>query len=114
MGVSGMDTNLAIGMTGEKRETVSNDNTAIKHGSGSLQVYATPAMVALMEGACVNCQRCNQACPMNIQVSAGKSVRNAQCINCFSCISACPSNGTLSYGPVNFPRKKETPPAPQS
>ena len=49
-----MDTNLSIGLTGEKREIVSNDNTAIKHGSGNLPVYATPAMVALMEGACVN------------------------------------------------------------
>lgn len=49
-----MDTNLSIGMTGEKREIVSHDNTAMKHGSGSLPVYATPAMVALMEGACVN------------------------------------------------------------
>ena len=59
--------------------------------------------------ACVNCQRCSQACPMNIQVSAGKSVRNAQCINCFRCVAACPVQGTLSYGLVNFPRKKDSP-----
>ena len=49
-----MDLNLSVGMTGEKREIVSGDNTAIKFGSGSVPVYATPAMIALMEGAAVN------------------------------------------------------------
>ena len=82
----------------------------IKFGVASLTRLFT---IKRNAATCVNCQRCNQACPMNIQVSAGKSVRNAQCINCFSCIAACPSNGTLSYGNVGFPRK-DVPPSPQS
>lgn len=49
-----MDINLTIGMTGEKSELVTNNNTAIQYGSGSVAVYATPAMVGLLEGACVN------------------------------------------------------------
>ena len=49
-----MTESLPVGVTGEKTERVTHENTAIKHGSGSLPVYATPAMVALMEGACVN------------------------------------------------------------
>lgn len=49
-----MEKSLSIGMTGEKKEIVTNDNTAIKYGSGNISVYATPAMVGLMEGACVN------------------------------------------------------------
>ena len=49
-----MTESLPVGATGEKTERVTHENTAIKHGSGSLPVYATPAMVALMEGACVN------------------------------------------------------------
>jgi len=48
-----MDLNLSVGMTGEKHEVVTNDNTAIKYGSGSVAVYATPAMIGLMEGAAV-------------------------------------------------------------
>lgn len=79
----------------------------IKFGVASLTRLFT---IKRNAATCVNCQRCNQACPMNIQVSAGKSVRNAQCINCFSCIAACPSNGTLSYGNVGFPRKDAPPP----
>jgi predicted thioesterase len=46
-----MDTTLSVGLTGEKTELVTDDNTALKYGSGSISVYATPAMVALMEGA---------------------------------------------------------------
>jgi predicted thioesterase len=49
-----METILSVGMTGEKKETVNHDNTAIKYGSGIVPVYATPAMVGLMEGACIN------------------------------------------------------------
>ena len=49
-----MDLNLSVGMTGEKHEIVTNDNTSIKYGSGSVSVYATPAMIGLMEGAALN------------------------------------------------------------
>jgi predicted thioesterase len=42
------------GIRGEKRETVTDKNTAAAWGSGGLEVYATPAMAALMEGACVS------------------------------------------------------------
>ncbi|SHI66587.1 thioesterase family protein [Propionispora hippei] len=49
-----MEINLTVGMLGEKSEPVTSHNTAIQYGSGSVAVYATPAMVGLMEGACVN------------------------------------------------------------
>jgi predicted thioesterase len=45
------DTLLQPGMRGEKTEKVSDENTAESWGSGGLPVYATPAMIALMEGA---------------------------------------------------------------
>lgn len=48
-----MDLHLSIGLTGEKQETVTRDKTAIAYGSGTVAVYATPAMVGLMEGAAV-------------------------------------------------------------
>jgi predicted thioesterase len=44
---------LQPGIRGEKQDTVTDKNTARSYGSGGLAVYATPSMVALMEGACV-------------------------------------------------------------
>ncbi|MDF2564870.1 MAG: hypothetical protein K0Q53_1265 [Massilibacillus sp.] len=46
-----LELDLKLGIQGEKTEIVSESNTAIQYGSGNLPVYATPAMVGLMEGA---------------------------------------------------------------
>ena len=48
------DFNLKIGMLGEARAKVAYENTAIKYGSGTVSVFATPAMVSLMEKASIN------------------------------------------------------------
>lgn len=42
------------GMVGEQETTVAEGQTARHLGSGGLDVFATPAMIALMEGAAVN------------------------------------------------------------
>ena len=42
---------ITVGMKGEVSTTVEREDTAKEVGSGSLLVYATPCMVALMEGA---------------------------------------------------------------
>ena len=40
---------LVTGIKGKQTETVTEENTAAALGSGSFHVYATPAMIALME-----------------------------------------------------------------
>jgi len=42
---------IMVGMKGEVASEVEREDTAYQVGSGSLLVYATPCMVALMEGA---------------------------------------------------------------
>lgn len=42
---------ITVGMKGEVSTLVEREDTAAEVGSGSLLVYATPCMVALMEGA---------------------------------------------------------------
>ena len=42
---------ITVGMKGSVSTTVEREDTAAEVGSGSLLVYATPCMVALMEGA---------------------------------------------------------------
>ncbi len=45
---------LTIGLKGHAETTVNEQNTAAAMGSGLLPVFATPAMLALMEKASVN------------------------------------------------------------
>ena len=42
---------ITVGMKAEVSTLVEREDTALEVGSGSLLVYATPCMVALMEGA---------------------------------------------------------------
>lgn len=52
---------ITVGMKGEAFTEVEREDTAAEVGSGSLLVYATPCMVALMEGAA--CEAIEQALP---------------------------------------------------
>ncbi len=48
------DFNLKAPMYGEARTRVTKENTALKFGSGKVDVFGTPAMIALMEEASIN------------------------------------------------------------
>jgi len=52
---------IAVGMKGVAANLVEREDTAYEVGSGSLLVYATPCMVALMEGAA--CEAIAEALP---------------------------------------------------
>ncbi|MDR3348638.1 MAG: thioesterase family protein [Acidaminococcales bacterium] len=45
------DFDLPVGAKARKSEQVTPANTARAYGSGAIDVYATPAMIGLMEGA---------------------------------------------------------------
>ena len=52
---------IIVGMKGEVTALVEREDTAAEVGSGSLLVYATPCMIALMEGAA--CEAIGEALP---------------------------------------------------
>ena len=71
---------ITVGMKGEAFTDVEREDTAAEVGSGSLLVYATPCMVALMEGAA--CEAIAEAlsedqiaCPKKGVMSPGSSCR---------------------------------------
>ena len=45
---------LKQGILGKEQTIVSHGNSALSMGSGSLEVFSTPSMIALMECACAN------------------------------------------------------------
>jgi len=47
--------NLRKGMIGQAKTKVTGENTALKFGSGTVKVFATPAMIGLMEAAAIKC-----------------------------------------------------------
>ncbi len=49
------------------------------------------------EDKCVDCGKCNQACPMHVDITGGTVVNSIQCIQCHECIESCPKNGALTY-----------------
>jgi fluoroacetyl-CoA thioesterase len=50
-----LDYNLKEGLNYHTEITVGSNLTATFHGSGNLDVYATPAMIALMENTAMTC-----------------------------------------------------------
>ena len=52
---------ITVGLKGKVQTDVTREDTALEVGSGSLLVYATPCMVALMEGAA--CEAIAEALP---------------------------------------------------
>ncbi|KAA8671208.1 thioesterase family protein [Clostridium sp. MT-14] len=50
-----MEFNLKEGITSTAEIQITKNDTAKKMGSGDLDVFATPAMIALIENTCKNC-----------------------------------------------------------
>lgn len=65
-----------------------------------------PVTIIRDKNSCINCNKCNKVCPMNIDVSSYGQVRSLQCVNCMECVMECPVSNTLTVGIVPVKGKK--------
>lgn len=66
-----------------------------------------PFTIKRSNNTCIDCNKCDQVCPMNIHISTKENIRSTQCINCFECTAVCPVDNTLTYGLVSYTKKQK-------
>jgi polyferredoxin len=57
----------------------------------------SPVKIRRDEAACIDCNKCNQACPSHLPVAQLVTIRSAECTGCLSCIAACPAENALNF-----------------
>ncbi|MBU1002135.1 MAG: 4Fe-4S binding protein [Proteobacteria bacterium] len=55
----------------------------------------SPLAVHRAQDKCIDCGKCNQACPSGIDVKTKDRVGSPECIGCMQCVGACPVEGCL-------------------
>lgn len=44
-----------------------------------------------VQNTCISCARCDNVCPMNVEVSTTHTVNSPECIACMECVTVCPT-----------------------
>ncbi len=57
----------------------------------------SPVKIRRDPEACIDCNKCNHACPSNLPVAQLVTIRSLECSSCLSCIAACPAENALNY-----------------
>lgn len=55
----------------------------------------SPFRIRREDSACIDCGKCNKACPSHLPVDRLVTIRSAECTGCLECVAACPAEGAL-------------------
>lgn len=72
-----------------------------------LLALISPFQIKRASETCIDCRKCERACPASIAITQKNTVRTAECIGCLECIQACPVQNCLTLA---VPGKKATNP----
>jgi len=73
------------------------------HGTG---IAGRPLRIRRDATLCIDCGKCERACPSALPVDRLVSIRSAECIGCLQCVAACPAEGALF---LSAPRRRRVP-----
>jgi len=59
------------------------------------------------ETSCIDCKKCDLACPVNLEPSKSKTIQSTACIRCMKCVEACPVNQKEPTLTVSLPVKRQ-------
>lgn len=45
---------------------------------------------------CIDCYKCNNNCPMNVNLLSDEYIKDPECLNCNRCNQVCPKKGTIT------------------
>src|ERR1039457_1520366 len=67
----------------------------------------SPVKIRRDAEACIDCGKCNKACPSQLPVDRLVQIRSVECTGCMECVAVCPAENALQM--ALLPRaKKET------
>jgi polyferredoxin len=67
---------------------------------------ASPVRIRRDPGLCIDCAKCEKACPSILPVDQLIQIRSPECIACYECVSVCPATGALE---MTGPRRRILP-----
>ena len=67
----------------------------------------SPARIERSPEPCIDCGKCNKACPSLLPVDQLVSIRSAECTACLECVAVCPAEGALA---LQLPRRRRIDP----
>ena len=65
----------------------------------------SPVKIRRDAEACIDCGKCNKACPSQLPVDRLVQIRSVECTGCMECVAACPAENALQM--ALMPRKAE-------
>ncbi|HUX27933.1 MAG TPA: 4Fe-4S binding protein [Terracidiphilus sp.] len=66
----------------------------------------SPVKIRRDGGACIDCGKCNKACPSHLPVDRLVQIRSVECTGCMECVAVCPAENALQM--ALMPRRAET------
>lgn len=58
---------------------------------------ASPARIRRDAEACIDCGKCNKACPSHLPVDRLVQIRSVECTSCMECVAVCPAENALQF-----------------